>query len=134
GDVVSRLRDDPALIVDQLDCICDLIGRSSFLIVAGVVVWNVDSTVTLILLAPIALTTLLSVSVGRRLRSLRAAARSAAGGVSAFLAEIVAAQLAVKVAGASERVVGRLNHLSDSRRKAQVRTKTFDAFITGVNL
>ena len=65
------------------------------------------------MLATVALTYLLT----RQIQGYRKAAREATAAVTSFIGETFGAAQAIKLAGAEERVVARLEALNDVRRK-----------------
>ena len=126
GEAISRFRDDPQAMADGLDAICDLIGRTLFALAAVVVMWSINPLMTLVLVVPLALSAGITEVLGTRTLAYRAAAQAATSRVTGFLGELVGAQLAVKVAGATPYVVRRLRKLGDERRKMSVRDGVFD--------
>ena len=133
GETISRFRDDPEGIVDVLDALCDLIGRTFFAVGAAVVMWRIDPTITAVLFVPLLLSSWLTEALGTTIMAHRAASRAASGRLTGFLGELVGAQLAVQVAGASRHVVGRLAELGDERRKAAVRDRVFEEALNAFN-
>ena len=125
GEAISRFRDDPQAMADGLDAICDLIGRTFFAIVAVVVMWSINPLMTVVLVVPLALSAGVTEVLGTRTLAYRAAAQAATSRVTGFLGELVGAQLAVKVAGATPNVVRRLRELGDQRRKMAIRDGVF---------
>ncbi|SRR5579884_371984 len=134
GEIVTRFRDDPELSADTLDAFCDLVGRTLFAAVAFIVMWRISPQVTAVLFVPLVLCSFITRALGRRIRAYRAASRVATGRMTEFLAELVAAQLAVKVAGATGRVVNRLEELGEVRRRAEVRDTVFGAILDAFDL
>ena len=134
GDIVSRMRDDPQLIADNLDAMCDLIGRSLLIIVAGVVMWEINPLITFVVALPLAFCSVFTRLMGGRISAYRRAARISTGEVSAFLGDLMAGQLAVKASGATGNVLARLEHLGHLRRQRQVRDTVFGAALEGINL
>ena len=126
GEAISRFRDDPNAIADGLDALCDLIGRTFFAIAAVVVMWGINPLMTVVLVVPLALSAWVTELLGTRTLAYRAAAQAATSRVTGFLGELVGAQLAVKVAGATANVVRRLRELGDERRRMAVRDGVFD--------
>jgi ABC-type multidrug transport system fused ATPase/permease subunit len=126
GDTLSRFRDDPESIADTLDALCDLIGRASFAVGAAVVMWQIEPTITTVVFVPLLLCAILCHALERRIMAYRAASRAATSRVTGFLAELVGAQLAIKVAGAAPLAVARLAALGDARRKVAVRDSVFE--------
>ena len=134
GDAVSRFRDDPELIADTLDALCDLIGRSLFVVIAGIVMWQIDPTMTLVLALPLAICSAFTRMMSGRIRALRSASRASTGELTSFLGDLMSAQLAVKVAGAGNHVIARLDRLGDERRRMEVRDTVFNTLLEAVNL
>ena len=91
GETISRFRDDPEIIADALDALCDLIGRSFFAAGAAVVMWRINPTITAALFAPLLLCSFLTEAMGNKIMVYRAASRAATGRVTGFLAELVGA-------------------------------------------
>jgi ABC-type multidrug transport system fused ATPase/permease subunit len=134
GDTISRFRDDPESIADALDALCDLIGRASFAVVAVVVMWWIEPTITAVVFLPMLACAFLCHALERRIMAYRAASRSATSRVTGFLAELVGAQLAIKAAGAASHAVARLTALGDARRKVAVRDTVFEHVLLSISL
>ena len=134
GQTLSRFRDDPEIIADALDAVCDLIGRSFFAIVAAVVMWRIDPLITAALFVPLLLVSFVTEALGRRIMAYRAAAREATSRVTGFLGELLGAQLAIRVAGAASHAVARLDELGDARRRQAVRDTVFAELLDSFNL
>jgi ATP-binding cassette, subfamily B, bacterial len=127
GEIVNRFRDDPERIADMLDCLCDLIGRSLFVVVAAVIMWRVDPLLTVVLFVPVLVCAWILERLGGMIARYRAAARGATGRFTGFLGGILAGQLALTVGGASSRAVDRMEALGHVRRRAEIRDSVFGA-------
>jgi ATP-binding cassette subfamily B protein len=134
GETINRFRDDPEIIADVLDALCDLIGRSLFAIAAAIIMWQINPTITAALFLPLLLCSFLAEALGNRIMAYRTASRAATGRVTGFLAELVGAHLAVKVAGAAPNAVARLTKLGDARRGVAVRDSVFGEVLHSLNL
>lgn len=134
GEIISRSRDDPEIIADALDSLCDLIGRSSFAVGAAVLMWQIDPLITAALFAPLLLIALVTEALGSRVMVYRAAAREAAGRVTALLGELFAAQLAVQVSGAARHAVSHLRELGEARRRHSLRDSVFAQLLDSLNV
>src|SRR6266567_3639673 len=88
GETISRFRDDPEIIADALDAVCDLIGRSFFAVAAAVVMWRINPVITVALFVPLLLISVLTEELGDRIMAYRAASRTATGRVTGFLREL----------------------------------------------
>ena len=133
GETISRFRDDPEGIADALDALSDLIGRTFFAVVAAVVMWQINPTITMALFVPLLLSSFLTEALGNRIMAYRAASRAATGRLTGFLGELMGAQLAVKVAGTPRHAVARLAELGEARRRAAVRDSVFDEMLNAFN-
>jgi ATP-binding cassette subfamily B protein len=134
GHTLSRFRDDPEIIGDALDAVCDLIGRSLFAVVAAVLMWRIDPTLTVALFVPLLLTSFVTEALERRIMAYRAAARDATSRVTGFLGELLGAQLAIRVAGAAPHAVAHLSELGDARRRHEVRDTVFGQLLDSFNV
>ena len=135
AETINRFRDEPESIgLGALDAVCDLIGRGLFAIAAAVVMWRLDTTITVAIFVPLLLSALVAEALGSRTIAYRTASREATGRLSGFLGELVNAQLAVKVAGATPHVVARLMQMGDARRRAAMRDRLFEELHESINL
>ena len=134
GETISRFRDDPEIIADALDAVCDLIGRSFFAVGAAVLMWRINPTITAALFVPLLLSSFLTEALGSKIMAYRAAAREATGRLTGFLAALLGAQLTVKVAGAAPHTVARLRELGDARRQRAVRDSVFGEVLDSLNV
>lgn len=133
AEIVSRFRDDPVIIADALDAVSDLIGRSMFAVGAAVLMWRISPAITLALFGPLLLCAIVVELLEERIIVYRTAARAASGVVTGFLGDLLGAQLALKVAGATPNAVTRLEELGDSRRAAEVRDTVFGSLLDAFN-
>ncbi len=134
GETISRFRDDPEIIADALDAVGDLIGRSFFAVGAAVVLWHVNSVITVALFVPLLLSSFLAQALGNQIMTYRTVSRQATGRFIGFLGELVGAQLAVKVAGTADNAVARLTDLGDTRRRLAVRDSVFGQALESLNV
>jgi ABC-type multidrug transport system fused ATPase/permease subunit len=134
GQTISRFRDDPEIIGDALDAVCDLIGRSLFAVGAAILMWRIDPTITVALFVPLLLTSFVTEALGTRIIAYRAAARDATSRVTGFLGELLGAQLAIRVAGATPRAVAHLGEFGDTRRRHALRDSLFEELLNALNV
>ncbi|MFD2169909.1 ABC transporter ATP-binding protein [Tumebacillus lipolyticus] len=125
GDALMRLRDDVEEIAGFASWTADLVYKPLLFIGALVVLFLIDSTMTLLvcvpLLALIGATRLVNLKVERY----RQARQEAAGRVAGFAAESFESVSAIKVAGAEERATARFERLNEERAKAAVKERLF---------
>ncbi|MGH9229481.1 MAG: ATP-binding cassette domain-containing protein [Acidimicrobiales bacterium] len=134
GDAISRFRDEPpSITMGSMDGIADLVGRGMFVLVGGAVMWRIDPALTLAAFAPVVLSSAVSDALGTRSALHGAAARESTGRLTAFLAELVGANLAIRAAGAAPHVVRRLAEISDTRRRLSLRDRVFAETVNSMN-
>lgn len=128
GEAISRFRDDVAAIVSFLTWTLDPVGQAAVLIVAIVVLMRIDALLTLTVVLPLLAVLVVVNSATKRIRKARRANQEAIGEVTGLLGEVFGAALAVKVAGAEQRVVAYFQRVNEARRKA----KLYDVLLTQV--
>lgn len=134
GDAISRFRDEPpSITMGSMDGVADLVGRSLFALVGGVVMWRIDPVLTLAAFAPVVVSSAVSDAVGTRSARHAAAARESTSRLTTFLGELVGANLAVRVAGAAPHVVRRLAEIGDTRRRLSLRDRVLTETINSMN-
>lgn len=134
GDAINRFRDDPPTITSgSMDGVCDLIGRGIFAIVAVVVMSRIDPVLTVAAFAPVVISACISDALGTRASIYCAAARESTGRMTGFLGEILAAHVAVRVAGAAPRAIGRLAEAGETRRRLSLRDRVFAETLHSMN-
>ncbi len=135
GDAISRFRDEPpSITMGSMDGVADLVGRGLFALVGGAVMWRIDPVLTLAAFAPVVVSSAVSDALGTRSAVHGRAAREATGRLSGFLAEVVGANLAVRVAGAAPHVVHGLAEFSDNRRRLSLRDRVFAETVNSMNV
>ena len=134
GDAISRFRDEPpSITMGSMDGLADLVGRALFAVVGGTVMWRIDPVLTMAAFAPVVVSSLVSDWLGTRSARYGLAARQATSRLSAFLGDLVGANLAVRVAGASGWAVGELDELGEARRRLSLRDRVFAEVVNSMN-
>ncbi len=123
GEVVTRFRDDVEPVAEVTNWIADLAGAAAFGGIAGVILWSIDPTMTVVVFLPLIVVIWITERLGTRLRRYRNAAREATGRVTEAIGEMFGAVQAVKMAAAEEPVIANLQRLNDERRTMEVRDK-----------
>lgn len=133
GEMLSRFRDDVDHVMRVLSDAPYVISQAVFAALAIGIMVQIHWRLTLFVV-PLLMGVLLVVDrAGYRLERYRRASREAAGRVTDFLAEMLSAVLAVKVADAEEAVVRRFAALNDRRRRAAVKDRFFAELINSVS-
>lgn len=134
GDAISRFRDEPPNITSgSMDGVCDLIGRGLFGVVAVVVMARIDPLLAAAAFFPIVVGAAVSDALGTRAARYGAAARESTGRLTGFVGELVAAQLAVRVASAGDHVVAHLEEIGERRRRLSLRDRVFAETVNSMN-
>ena len=131
GEAISRFRDDADSVGRFVTWTLDPVGQLAMLIVALIVLSQVNALITFVVVVPLIVVLVLAQQFAKRIRAYRRSTQESIGDVTGLLGEIFGATLAVKVANAEQRVVAHLEHLNDIRRRATLRdlllTRTLDA-------
>jgi ATP-binding cassette subfamily B protein len=133
GEAISLLRDDPRTTADSLDAFADLITRCIFAAIAFALMWRIDPLITLVLLVPIGLSATVAHLFGARSMAYAAASQQSTAHLTGFLGELITAQLALKVAGGTDRAVARVEQLGESRRRLSVRDSVFGQLVDSIH-
>ncbi len=133
AEAISLFRDDPRAMADTLDAVADLICRLIFAAGAGFLMWRIHPVLTVVLFVPLLLISLVAQIFGERTSRYHAASREATARLTGFLGELLAAQLAVKVAGATPHAIARLSEMGDVRRRMSLRNAVFEEAINAIH-
>ncbi|MEJ7655188.1 MAG: ABC transporter ATP-binding protein, partial [Chloroflexia bacterium] len=132
GEAVSRFRDDVKVVVGFLSWTLDPVGQFIVMVVALVVLIQVDVLLTVAVFVPL-LFVLATVNLaGRRIQRYRRASQQSIGEVTGLLGETFGSVQAVKSADAEERVVGYFRKVNDRRRRATVNDLLFNEVLNSV--
>lgn len=133
GDVVTRLRDDPKDLVMLIDNWIDVIGSVGFGVVALGLLARIDVLAASVMLVPLLVFGFANRFAGNRLRRIRSAAREATSDATDYLNAAFGAALTVKVTGAHDGVLHRVDALNARRSVTMVRDQTWAEALWAVN-
>jgi len=133
GEALNRFREDVHDTIMFIDGTIDLGDAILVAAIALAIMAWIDPMITVGVLAPLAVTAVISRAAGGRLRRNREQARAETGVFAGFLGELFAAAQALKVAGAEVRAVGHLARLGDRRMRAVLRDRVFSQAIDSLN-
>jgi ATP-binding cassette subfamily B protein len=133
GEAISRFRDDVDNIGIFLPWLADPLGQIAVTAIALVVLFQINPFFTLAVFVPLLSALLLVHFFSRRIRRYRRASQEGIGEVTNFLGEIFGAALAVKVAGAEERVGQHFERLNDRRRKTALVDAVFAEILQAIS-
>ena len=125
GETLSRFRDDVFETLSFLEAWIDTGGQLVFAVVALAIMWSVNASITMIVILPMIAIAVITQKITSRIHHYRRIAREATARVTSFIGATFGAVQAVRVAGAEQRILGRLDTLNDARRKAAVQDRLF---------
>ena len=126
GEAITHFRDD---VEDVTMFVGDLVDGGAvmvFSLLAAFVLGAIDPAAAAILLVPLATVAFATRLLDGRVTRLHAADRAAAGAVSGFLGDTMAAATTLKVNGAAPAALDRLRTLVDTRRHTAVRDRVLE--------
>jgi ATP-binding cassette subfamily B protein len=132
GETVSRFRED----VDEIGTFTDdaqfVIAQALFVIVALIVMLNINVKITVLTIVPLVLVVVIANLAMTRVQQYRRASRTATGSVTGFIGEMFGAALAIQVATAEERVLAQFRTLNEIRRKTALKDRLFSALLGSI--
>lgn len=134
AEAVSRFRDDVEDVAGYTDRFLDAGGLILYATVAVTLMWRVDTTITLVVTAPLLLMIVFVQRLVPTIRAYRRRMREATARVTDFVGETFGAVGAVKLAARESGMVAHLAGLGETRRKAALRDVLLTELIRGVNM
>lgn len=126
GEAVSRFRDDTVEGINlAFVCIISAQVLPSFIAIG--IMLTINAAITLAVVVPLMGTVAIIYALTRTIQRYRKAARETTAAVTSFIGETFGAVQAVKLAGAEERMVERLDHLNGKRAHAAIRDLVFSS-------
>lgn len=132
GDAVGRLGDDVDDFADFPTWLPYLAGEGLFTAAALAILFQIAPRVTLVTLLPLVGLLLLNRVAFKRMLHYSRESGQATSAVRSFLGEILGAVQAVKVADATDGVVGYFGELNEERRRLSVRERLFGALFHAI--
>lgn len=133
GEAISRFRDDVMAISRFISWTVDPIGQMIATAIAIVILIRINPLFTLAVFLPLMAVLGIVNASTRRILHLHRASQEGIGGITNFLGEMFGAVLAVKVAGAEERVTRHFGVLNERRRKATLYDVLFAQILESVS-
>lgn len=132
GDTISRFRDDAYLAEDALDWTNEIVPQVLIATSAlGVMLW-IDAPLTLFTVTPTIAIILGTRFAGTRLARLRRQSSEATSQFTSAVGDVIAASVAIQVAGASDRAVAHIANLAQARRATALKDRVLTQLIEGV--
>ena len=134
GDALDRLEADVAEVADFPSWLPDVIGRLSAAVFGAVAMALIDPVIALVAILPLAAALVVGYLTMRHFVRYWKLTREASGAVTSFLAEVLDAVQAIKIADAEVAAAARLQALNDVRRRAEIRSSLLRQLLDGLNL
>ena len=126
GEAVSRFRGDvERLMFFITDWLVDLMGFGLGAVVGLIVLFRVNSRITLGVLVPLIVVIILSNLMRKKLEEYRLQSRKTHGRVTGFIAELFGSVQAIKVAHGYKGILRRFAELNENRRAAALKDTLF---------
>lgn len=133
GDTIGRLNDDVFNLTEHIAYTFMVAGASIQLIVAIVIMLQIDIWITVAACTPMVITGYLINLATNRIHRYRRTSRLAAGDLSSFVGEMFGAVQAIQVAGAQDSVIKRFEELNEVRRKTTLKDRFFtEVFLSSI--
>jgi ATP-binding cassette, subfamily B, bacterial len=127
GDIIVRLDDDAGDFADFPTWLPELVGHTFFTLIAFVIMFRINPTITLVAALPLLGVAILNRFAWQRFLHYVRQSRQSDSAVTGFLGELFGAVQAVKVADAEEDAMHYFDKLNEARRRDNVRLGVFYA-------
>jgi ATP-binding cassette subfamily B protein len=132
GEAISRFRGDTFEIPLFALWINDILGLVSFVIIALIIMVNINAGITGLALLPFIVVGVIAWLSSNRIEEYRRASRRAHGIITGFIGEFFGAVQAVKVATAEEGVITHFRELNEERRVLSLRDRLFNEILNSI--
>ena len=132
GETVSRFRDDVDAMNDFMEAWIDLSGELLLSLAALAVMFSINALITSVVVLPLVAMIAITDRLTGRIQRLRLASREAAASAAGFIGEAFGAVSTIRLAGAEDRFVARLDSLNETRRRASIRDRLLGAVLDGL--
>ena len=133
AEAVSRFRDDVDDVAAYTEAWVDAGGFLIYSATAIFLMWRVNTTITLVVCAPLLLVVIFVQRLTPQIRAYRRRMRQATARVTDFIGETFGAVSAVKLSGREPQMVAHLTQLGETRKAAALRDVLLTELIKGVN-
>ncbi|MEO8286048.1 MAG: ABC transporter ATP-binding protein [Chloroflexota bacterium] len=134
GATVSTFRDDVEAVLDYMDGWLDLVGETTFTIIALIIMLSIDPLITLVAALPLVIVIATANMLTGRLKHYRKVNREATSRVTGFVGELFGAVQAVKVASAERHALNHFSKLNDRRRKTALMDNLLTQLLDSFNM
>jgi ATP-binding cassette subfamily B protein len=123
GEALTHFRDDVEDVTWLIDGVVDVSAGLAFSVGAGIILGMADARAAAVLLIPMIGVVLVTRFADSRIKAYREADRTATGHVTGLVGDMMAAATTVKVNGAAEHLLTRLDRLVKRRGETAVRDR-----------
>jgi len=123
GDLIVKFREDAEQAENAISWTLDVLGKLLFAIVSFVVLYSINPKVTSFVFLPLIVIILITNLANRKLEKYRAASRNASSTVASTVGDIASLSQLLKISGAENRLVDKLQGENVSRQLLDIRDK-----------
>ena len=132
GEIVSRFRDDVDAMNDFMEAWIDLSGELLLSLAALAVMVSINALITSVVVLPLIAVIAVTDRLTGRIQRLRLASREAAATAAGFIGEAFGAVSTIRLAGAEDRFVARLDSLNETQRRSAIRDRLLGSVLDGL--
>lgn len=133
GGVINTFDEDVNLVIGFFSLLGDIISPIVFGIATFVILLRVNLLITLVVVLPLACSSVIIEKMRVRVGTTRAASREASSTVTGNIGEIFASVQSIKVAMAENNIIKYFNMISDRRRLFEVRDSVLSSVIQALS-
>lgn len=126
GEAITHFRDDIDDIAHFVDHAFDSSAGIIFAVIAGFILGAADVRGVLVIIVPLVSVVVVTRVLDHKVKQYRAADRRATAAVTGLVGDVMAAATTIKVNGAADHALDRLDTLTEKRRQTAVRDRVLD--------
>ncbi|WP_438351459.1 ATP-binding cassette domain-containing protein [Paenibacillus sp. FA6] len=132
GEVINHLRDDVEQVVGAISWIVDTIGMVLFAIIAFIVLFRIDSQITLFVFIPLIIVFSVVHITSAKVQAYRRESRESSSKVSGAIGEIFSIIQSIKLGNADSRFIERFDALAANQKKSMLKDNLFTSILDTV--
>jgi len=132
NEMLSFFRDDVEQIEDSVSWCLDVIASILFTVIALVILFRINSTITLFVFTPLVCIVAIANQASKRIQRYRKASRQATQEVTGTIGELFESVQSIKVAGAEDKCLNHLEDLNNQRRKVMLKDNLFNQLLNSI--
>lgn len=133
GEAINYFRDDTSVIDMTFGELAYFISLLAFAIPACIILFSINSTITLVLFIPLLLVIVFMLLLRPYLQTLQTAVREATGKMTGLIGELFDGVQAIQIAGTEHHAVQHFHHTSDHLRRKIIQSTVFFSITRSVS-